>query len=86
MDIEFHKDFKKRYQLLKPHERAKCDARLVLFREDPFAPVLHNHALHGEYAEYRNINIAGDLRALYMQVDDNLAYFVFLGTHGYLYE
>lgn len=86
MDVEFHKQFKKRYELLKPSERVKCDKRLLLFRKDPFHLSLRNHALRGAYAGFRSIDITGDVRAVYEPIGEEYAYFVYLGTHSELYS
>lgn len=46
------------------------DNKLRLFMDDPFSPLLNNHALQGEVAGLRSINISGDWRALYSLTTD----------------
>jgi addiction module RelE/StbE family toxin len=84
MQIDYHKHFKKQYKKLSSKLRNKCDERVALFKKDPFAVELNNHALQGEYDGYRSINITGDLRAVYEIVGD-CSYFIFIDTHSNLY-
>lgn len=61
--------------------------RLALFSQDAFHPLLNNHALTGEYRMYRSINITGDWRALFKELDNGeVVFFVLLGTHSQLYR
>ncbi len=59
--------------------------RLEIFIEDPFDPRLRNHPLKGKLKGYRSINITGDWRALFKEVEDGV-YFVIIGTHSQLYK
>lgn len=86
MQVIFHKDFKKQYKHLPPAMRKRCDERIGLFVKNPFHAVLNNHALSGEYENYRSINISGDLRAIYESIAEDKAFFIILGTHSELYE
>lgn len=86
MKIILHKDFHKRYGKLKQGEKQKVDRRIRLFEKDPFDTLLNNHALHGAYQGCRSINIAGDLHAIYEEIDYDTVHFVALGTHAELYE
>jgi addiction module RelE/StbE family toxin len=84
MILSFSKKFIKQSKNLPPGLRQKLQQRLDLFRRHPFHPTLHNHALQGKYKPYRSIDIAGDLRALYLEYDDRII-FNLLGTHAQLY-
>ena len=86
MHVVFHKDFKRRMATLKRGEIKKLATRLALFQNDPFSSVLRNHALHEPYADFRSIDITGDLRAHYRLVEPETALFTTLGTHSELYE
>ena len=86
MKILFHKDFHRRYWKLQQGEKQKTDARIQLFEKNPFHPLLNNHPLHGKYQGRRSINITGDLRAIYDEVDSDTFHFITLGTHPELYE
>ena len=86
MKLLFHRSFERAYAALRPAEKEKCDGRLVSFSADPFDPVLNNHPLRGTYMGYRSMNIAGDLRAIYRQIDTETYFFIALGPHKKLYR
>ncbi len=58
--------------------------RLQLFRENARHPLLHDHALTGEWAGCRSLNVTGDYRAIYV-VDGSTIRFLAIGTHAELY-
>lgn len=84
MQIVYHRHFERQYRKLPPKFQEKCDSRLILFADNPFAPELNNHALHGKYAGCRSIGITGDLRAIY-EIRGELVVFSLIGTHHELY-
>lgn len=86
MRIILHQRFIKKYKKLTSAEREKFKERRDLFLEDPFHPLLRNHALHGKYADYRSINITGDMRLVYKNLDAETFLFVEIGTHSELYS
>lgn len=86
MNIRFHTRFDRRYRKLRPAEKQKFKERKDIFLQNPFAPVLHNHSLKGDYKGYRSINITGDLRAVYRMLDSETAYFITIDTHSNLYS
>lgn len=86
MTVHFHSEFKKQYKKLSHKEREKTDTRLMLFKKDPHIPILNNHALQGKDKKFRSINITGDLRALYEEINKNTAFFIILNTHSNLYD
>ncbi len=66
-------------------QQNQLEERLEIFLANPYNPLLHNHQLTGDYADYRSINISGDIRALYYVEGDDYV-LVFVGTHAQLYE
>lgn len=84
MNIKLHKDFEKQYRNLRINEKKKFKARRDLFLQDKFSPILNNHSLKGKYLGYRSINITGDLRVIYKEVEDNII-FVAIDSHSNLY-
>lgn len=86
MKIYFHKNFTKKYAKLRLGEKKKFKERQALFLQDPFHPLLNNHALTGKYMGSRNINISGDLRAVYDVIDKDTVLFVDIDTHSNLYK
>ncbi len=85
MNLEFHKDFQKRYIKLRAGEKLKFQERQEIFLEDPSHPILNNHALKGKYEGYRSINIGGNLRAIYHLISSDTVLFVDIDTHSNLY-
>lgn len=85
MQIKFHRKFRKKFKKLRQSEKDKFAERLELFEKNIFYPLLNNHPLHGEYAGYRSIDITGDLRAHYEQVNNDTVLFITIGTHPELY-
>lgn len=85
MTIHLHKDFLKQYKKLKKKEKQKFKIRRDLFLQDEFSPILNNHSLKGKYQGYRNINITGDLRAVYKKEAQDTVIFVAIDIHSNLY-
>lgn len=89
MQIKFAKKFKKQYEKAGSKIQSAFGKRLVLFQQNPHYPLLNNHALIGEYSEFRSIDITGDWRAIFSEeLDDNdnkIIIFELLGTHSQLY-
>lgn len=85
MTVQFHHRFTKRFVRLLPKIQEAFYARLDLFRDNRFLPLLSNHALHGKYEGLRSINITGDYRALF-EDHGEFVIFKFIGTHSELYE
>lgn len=86
MKVRFHPHFDKSYQKCPTKVQAQFKKRLKLFLEDPHHPLLENHALHGEWREFRSINVTGDYRALYRYANGDVAQFFVIDTHSNLYE
>ena len=86
MTIVFHAHFVKSFKKLSKKQKEKFEERLRIFEKDLTHPLLKNHALHGKYSEYRSINITGDIRALYIEVEEEVVLFVEIGTHADLYS
>ncbi|MEY4747042.1 MAG: hypothetical protein RLZZ416_91 [Candidatus Parcubacteria bacterium] len=59
--------------------------RFLLFTKDPQNPVLNNHRLHGKRKHQRSINITGDWRLVFEQVDGNTVRLLDIDTHANLY-
>ena len=85
MRIKLHKKFIKGYAKLPPAIQEKFIERRELFLENPHHPILNNHALHGEYARHRSINITGDIRVIFRPLGEDVCLFYIIGTHSELY-
>lgn len=78
--------FNKQFSVLSEKIKRKAIERLQIFTENEFSDILNNHQLHGEYSGCRSINITGDIRIVYKDVNINSRRLVAIGTHNQLYE
>ncbi len=78
-------EFKKKLKKLPKKLQDKVVERLRIFVIDKFDPSLNNHPLHGEYTNHRSINIAGDLRVIYKEINKEEYFLVRVDTHANLY-
>ena len=85
MNINYSKKFSKQFAKAPKKIQLAFKERLMIFMKNKFDVLLNNHQLIGEYSEYRSINITGDWRAIYEEIDDETVYFVYLATHSELY-
>lgn len=86
MEIFLHKNFVRKYAKLRQGEKEKFKERRNLFLQDPFNPLLNNHALTGKYSGSRSVNVTGDLRAVFDIVGKNSILFIDIDTHSNLYK
>ena len=86
MRVELHPKFRKAFAKLRTSEQQAFVERLKLFSFEPHHPLLHTHRLKGTYAGYWSINVTGDLRAVYTQVERDLVLFIRIGSHSQLYK
>ena len=86
MRIILHRNFKKQYKKLRDEEQRRFKKCRDVFLKSPFHPMLNNHPLHGAYRGYRSINVGGDLRVIYEEIDAHTAHFILIDTHSNLYE
>ena len=88
MKVFFHKYFQKRYSKSSSKIKDKFDIQLELFYKNIHDEKLNNHELHGKYAHHRSINVTGNIRAVYREVDVTTGNVIFvdIGTHGELYS
>ncbi|MEK9165757.1 MAG: type II toxin-antitoxin system mRNA interferase toxin, RelE/StbE family [Patescibacteria group bacterium] len=87
MQIDFANQFDK--QLKKSPNKIKIafQKRLALFIKDKYHPLLDNHQLTGKLKLCRSINVTGDWRALFKELNSGeIVFFVVLGTHSHLYK
>ena len=85
MRVSFHKNFDKSYEKCTAKVQKQFKKRLKLFLENPYHPLLENHALYGQWQDFRSINVTGDYRALYYHLDDDVVEFFIIDTHSNLY-
>lgn len=85
MRIFFHRTFKKQYRKIPEKIKQRFKERINIFGQDPFDPLLHNHALIDNMEKHRSINVTGDIRAIYKALDENTVEFIYIGSHHELY-
>jgi addiction module RelE/StbE family toxin len=87
MKIEYSKNFIKDFRRCPENIKNNFKSRLEIFIQDKNNVVLNNHALLGELKRYRSLNITGDWRAIFEDIDNGeIVYFVAIGTHSQLYN
>ncbi|OGE64692.1 hypothetical protein A3J13_00805 [Candidatus Daviesbacteria bacterium RIFCSPLOWO2_02_FULL_36_8] len=90
MQINFAKKFKKQYDKADLKTKKAFDKRFELFLQNPFYPLLDNHALTGEYSGCRSIDVTGNWRAIFSEIENKdgkkVVIFELLGTHPQLYK
>ncbi|HWZ65888.1 MAG TPA: type II toxin-antitoxin system mRNA interferase toxin, RelE/StbE family [Patescibacteria group bacterium] len=85
MEVRFHKDFKKEFGKLSPKIQQKFWERLELWQEQPSHPLLKHHVLSGKLEGKHSINVSGDIRAIYEELDIVIVVYLMIGTHSQLY-
>ena len=86
MQISFSNKFKKQYKKSSNHIKDKLDERLLIFSENKNDLILNNHKLHGKFKNFKSIDVTGDIRAVYEEIDENSTHFVSMGSHSKLYS
>ena len=84
--VDLHKNFKKQLAKAPKKYQEQFSKKLDIFFENPFNPVLNNHQLNGELKNLRSINITGDIRAIYEEVDKDTFLFLSIASHSKLYD
>ena len=77
----FEKEFKKLPKLVKK----KVLAVLQRFINDPSDPTFRNHRLSGKWNNHFSIDVTGDVRAVYLHIENDIVHFVAVGSHSELY-
>ena len=88
MKIYFTKSFKIIYKERVETNRKlanRFEERFDVFKEDPEAEILNDHALGKNLSGFRAFSITKDVRVVY-HIYNNIAYFVDIGTHNQVYK
>ena len=86
MKVGYSRGFKKQYRKLPVSLRDKFKMRLKLFFGNQRDQLLNIHKLHGKSSNLYSMNVTGDIRAVFEQVNADTVEFVAIGTHGELYS
>ena len=83
-DKTFEKHFKQR---ISPNQklREQFKERLSMFVAGELGYPLHDHALTGKLAGKRAFSIAGDIRVIYVELEDVIV-FLDVGSHNQVYR
>lgn len=60
--------------------------KLKLFRSDPKHPSLRTHKLSGKLQNRMSLSINKSVRMVYVLLDNDIVYFVDIGTHNEVYK
>ena len=85
MNVFYAKGFRRMYEKRELKIREQFKVRRDIFLARPYDPILHNHALVGDYAGCRSINITGDYRAIFTIENDETVIFLAIGNHHELF-
>ncbi len=88
MQVIYKKRFLKHYKKLSPKLQTKVKDTLALFMTSPTDPILNNHALIGEFAGCRSLDVTGDYRIIFEDIGGGIYEIVELldvGSHSQLY-
>lgn len=82
-DRTFEKHFKQR---IRPNEKlvSQFTERLALFITGNLGYPLNDHALAGKLSGRRAFSIAGDIRVIYVELEDMIV-FLDIGSHSQVY-
>ena len=86
MVITYSRIFKKMFNKKDAWAQEKFGERISLFIQSRNHLLLNNHPLDGVWLGCRSINITGDFRAVYEELDNDNFEFVAIGTHSELYS
>lgn len=64
----------------------KIQKQIILFETNPRHPSLRIHKLTGNLNNRWSISISRGLRMVYVMLEEDIAYFVDLGTHDQVYK
>ena len=79
------KYFKKKVSKLPRSIKISLAKKIRFFIDEPKNIILNNHQLKGKYSEYRSINITGNYRMIFEELEDNSVRLIDIDTHPKLY-
>lgn len=85
MIIIYNRGFEKALLKMPKKIQTAFKERVSLFIISPYERVLNNHRLNGRLMNYKSINITGDYRLIFEEIDTNTVRLIDIGTHSELY-
>jgi addiction module RelE/StbE family toxin len=89
MKLTLTPDILKELNKIKQKDRKlveKIEKQLILFKGNPRHPSLRLHKLTGNLGDYWSISITKSIRMIYEIVDEDIIYFIDIGTHDEVYK
>ena len=87
MKIKYHKEFLKNYKKrIKPYPKlaSQFTKQLTIFIKNPKETCLRDHKLVGKKKSFRAFSISGDIRVVYLIVNDEI-WLYDIGSHNQVY-
>ncbi len=85
MEYILSKQFEKQFAKLPKRVKVKAIKAFEVFVQNPGDMTLRAHTLAGRWRGHWSIDVTGDYRAVYVQVDEQIVRFIAIGTHSELY-
>ena len=88
MKIVLHPHFKKAYKKrIAPQDKlvSQTRERIAQFQENPHDPIVKDHALSGAKEGFRAFSVTGDIRIVYLPLQEDEVVFVDIGSHNQVY-
>jgi addiction module RelE/StbE family toxin len=87
MKIIRTKKFVKNYSNLRHNEQSRVEEAILKFVNDPYHPILRNHALKGKMEGKRAIHAGGDLRIIFQEKENRIIVLMLaVGSHNQVYK
>lgn len=88
--IDYSRKFLKQLKKAPLEIKLAYKRRFNMFIQNPYHPLLDNHALTGDWLGYRSINVTGDWRAIFVEylsdAGTKIIIFHIIGTHSQIYK
>jgi mRNA interferase YafQ len=88
MKLTRHKNFKKdelKIKLTEGQYQKRIEYLSLILKDEPLPPQALDHALTGEYKNFREFHLGGDMLIIYT-VKDDVLYLQRMGTHSQLFR
>ncbi len=85
MQYILSKRFEKSFTKLSPAVKKKVLVVLQKFIANPQDKSLRSHSLSVKWNKHFSIDVTGDMRAVYVYIEDDIVHFVAVGSHNELY-
>jgi len=85
MKVLTHKKFDKTFKKVPNSLRKNFAKQIDLLKTNPSDKRLNNHPLSGEYLGCRSIDVGGDWRVIYEQINQTTIRLLIIGTHSQQY-